>query len=244
MKKESIKNPVNASNNFELIDRHVIKAELPDLEKIINSKPDDFIGKATLQKYLKNINTKLKSKDPKSDLELAFKLMDISREFKTLKLFAESGLTYDQAMVLAPDSNQIEIFLEFSSSFSDEQYWAALGDAYVLQDYIQINFNLFKTLFKADRPCKEYLMTIEERDYLAKLPSDIIIYRGCSIKEIENSQLGISWTLDYNVANTFAKMKYLKNNIETRIIEKVIKKDQAVAYFDRRNEHEIIYIPG
>jgi hypothetical protein len=145
---------------------------------------------------------------------------------------------------LAPDSNQIEIFLEFSSSFSDEQYWAALGDAYVSQDYIQINFNLFKTLFKADRPYKEYLMTIEERDYLAKLPSDIIIYRGCSIKEVDNSQLGVSWTLDFNVANKFAKMKNFRNNIETRIIEKIIKKNQAVAYFDRRNEHEIIYIPG
>lgn len=242
MKKGSTGDQLNVSGNFNVIDRQIIKAELPELEKILESKPENFTGKTTLQRHLKNLNTKLNSRDPKSDLELAMKLINISGDFKILKKSIENGLTYIDAMALAPESNQIELFLDFSSSFSDKEYWENLGDAYVLQDSKHINHALFYNLFSSKRLHKSYLMTKEETEYFSNLESEFKIYRGCTIAESNSKRFGISWSLNIDIAQKFANNKSLKDKLKTTVIEKTIKKDQALAYFNRREEHEIIYI--
>jgi hypothetical protein len=242
MKKESKDDQVNAFNYFNVIDKQIIKAELPGLEKILELKPDDFVGKNTLRKYVDNLKVKLKTRDPKSDLDLTLKLINISADFKILKKYIENGLTYYDARVLVPEANQIELFLEFSSSFSDEQYWENLGNAYILQDFIHINHELFYNLFSSKRLHKSHLMTKEESEYFLNLENEFTIYRGCTVDERDSKRLGISWSLNIDIAKKFATMKHLKNNLKTTVIEKKIKKNQALAYFSRRSEHEIIYI--
>jgi hypothetical protein len=124
---------------------------------------------------------------------------------------------------------------------TDKEYWENLAHLYSLHDYEQLPFKLYKSMFNADRPEKQYLMTDEERDFLNKLPEEVTIYRGMSKKEFDSGEFGLSWTLDKSIADFFVG-RVLYNEKEKVVKELIIPKDKITAYFDGRQESEIIYI--
>lgn len=95
---------------------------------------------------------------------------------------------------------------------------------YILSDCL---LNFFR---KAN---KRYLMTSEEREYLASLPKKVSIYRGVNS---ENTYPTISWTTDLNVAEWFAK----QGNENWYILRGVIPKKDILSYFNIRGEKELI----
>lgn len=94
-------------------------------------------------------------------------------------------------------------------------------------------------------------MNTEERQFVAKLPDEVTIYRGMTELEEElgkenPKEYGISWTLSKKVARYFIeeyKLNYEFEDLDKVIIKKKIRKEKIVAYFADRNEKEIIYFP-
>lgn len=85
---------------------------------------------------------------------------------------------------------------------------------------------------------KEYLST---KDYVSyqSLPDEVEIYRGCNIHELDETgfPLGISWTMDYKVAEFFA---YRYKNKEGCIIKTKVPKSLIKCYENDRREAEVI----
>lgn len=96
-----------------------------------------------------------------------------------------------------------------------------------------VNVSQMETL-KMLRKCNQkYLMGQENYEVYENLPDTFVVYRGLQ----ENAQEdGLSWTLSKDVAEWFASR--FENDGE--IIEKVIHKSEVIAYFNDRDEEEIV----
>lgn len=156
-------------------------------------------------------------------------------------LKSKDNFKVDDALLFAGSGNQIFYFTELSKYLTDREYWKSLGSCYTLQDYNEINYNLLKSLFLANKPEKEYLMDEDERIFFNNLPQQLTIFRACSKKEIKNKKYGLSWTLSKKVADFFKERK-VRHEGFSEIVSIVIDKKDAIAYLNGRNEEEIIYL--
>ena len=83
---------------------------------------------------------------------------------------------------------------------------------------------------------KKHLMTEEEYNTFLMLPDKLMLYRGCRMQEKKH---GMSWTLNKDKAEWFARRyEILEASPVIYIVE--INKNQVLAYFNRRDEDEIV----
>lgn len=143
--------------------------------------------------------------------------------------------------------NRFSNFLKYQKSLTDYQFAFGLGLAYTCSDNLFTIKKRIKAAFnkvKKIKNYKDYLMTPEENNKLKSLPAEITIYRAMTISEFDSKDFGISWTLDFKVADFFAYI-YLRNynHLETKIIvSRSIKKNEILAYFSERKESEVIVL--
>jgi hypothetical protein len=78
-------------------------------------------------------------------------------------------------------------------------------------------------------------MDEQELETLKSLDNELVVYRGC-VKNLNEN--GLSWTLDKNQAKWFAN-RFEKDGV---VLEKRISKKNIVAYFNGRNEEEVIVV--
>ena len=92
-------------------------------------------------------------------------------------------------------------------------------------------------LTKLFKSCnKKYLMTEKDYQTYQNLPDKITVYRGVGVNRNPN---GLSWTPNLEVAKWFAQRfnsKDKKGYVQTAVISK----DKVLAYFNTRNEDEIV----
>jgi hypothetical protein len=83
------------------------------------------------------------------------------------------------------------------------------------------------------------LMTEHEIKFLNDLPEQINVYRGCYS---EHNEDGISYSLSKDIAKRFPLMFYEKIQVGyvPMVRTGLVKKDDIIAYFNSRNEHEIV----
>lgn len=161
---------------------------------------------------------------------------------KLLLLLKQDKIDYNHLIAFAEPSDQIKLFIEHCDSFTDEEYWEKLANAYTLQNYKKIPYKVYHELFSAKRPYREKMMDDEELNLFKKLPGQLTIYRGGSKTEEKTKKYGISWTLDKTIAENFAHVKSIRDKKDMVVIEKTISKKEVVAYFISRKEEEIIYL--
>lgn len=92
---------------------------------------------------------------------------------------------------------------------------------------------LIKWFKEAD---KTILMDKDEYEIYTTLPDNFNIYRGVAVGR---NPKGISWTNDYKTAEWFAH-RYDKTDKKGYIETLTIKKEDVLAYFNSRNEKEIV----
>lgn len=141
--------------------------------------------------------------------------------------------------------NRFETFINLIPQLSGKSYWYALRNSYVKSDNLYKYRELIKNCFLKNEPQKEHLMSLEEKEYLNSLPEQITIYRGMTKKELRSKEFGCSWSLKKETAEFFA-FEYFRN-YDTRHLQKTVKemkidKSEVTAFFNERNEFEIIYI--
>jgi hypothetical protein len=140
--------------------------------------------------------------------------------------------------------NRFETFLKIKSQLKGENYWYALRSSYQMSDNLFRFSNIIKNCFLSDEPKKDLLMDFEEYEYINNLPNQITIYRGMSELELKQESFGCSWSLKKSQAIFFAN-EY-NRNFDTRHLKKVvheitIDKSKVMAFFNSREEFEIIY---
>lgn len=84
---------------------------------------------------------------------------------------------------------------------------------------------------------RKYLMEPQELQYYNQLPPIVKIYRGVAVGRAQ--QEGLSWTCNYNTAAWFAN-RFNTANKNGYIIQGEIRKEDIFAYFNGRNEDEIL----
>jgi hypothetical protein len=141
--------------------------------------------------------------------------------------------------------NRFKTFLKMKSQLKGKNYWYALRSSYEMSDNLYSFSKMIKKCFLKSEPQRESLMLPEEIEYFNNLPYQITIYRGMTEDDLNQKAFGCSWTVKKEVAEYFA-YTYMRN-IDTRNINKVvheltINKNEVVAFFNAREEFEIIYI--
>lgn len=145
---------------------------------------------------------------------------------------------WNQYFLLVEKPYRLDALKAVSNRLTDTEYWEFLRDAYTDTEFPSQDDQLLKQLFAAKRPHRERMMSEEERTVLAGLPDKIMVFRGHS----KNGVSGWSWTLDQSVAMWFANRCTMFGR--KGIVSKgVVKKSHVIAYFDSRDEKEIVIDP-
>lgn len=120
-----------------------------------------------------------------------------------------------------------------------DEFTGLLRDGWMATEFPhQSGVRRMLSLFK--RADKSKLMNKEEKEFYDSLPKIVTIYRG--LQGAKSPVRGISWTLDFEKAKWFAsrwKTVVRPGNVVTAMIHK----DHIFAYFQDRNESEIIVNP-
>ena len=132
-------------------------------------------------------------------------------------------------------------FLSLSEHhMSQEDFSQILGDAWIRSENPNLdkNFakrNLVAMFKKAD---KSVLMDSEEREQLEELDDVVTVYRGVTSYNAKNIK-ALSWTTDYQTADWFAH----RFDEGGTVYEAQISKEHILAFFNGRNESEVIVDP-
>lgn len=121
---------------------------------------------------------------------------------------------------------------------SEEDLGYYLANAWVTEENPSQDVNCpISYLVKLFKHCnKEYLMAEKDYQIYQNLPDKITVYRGVAVNRNPN---GLSWTPNLKVAEWFAQRfnyKDKKGYVQTAVISK----DKVLAYFNTRNEDEIV----
>ena len=140
--------------------------------------------------------------------------------------------------------NRFKTFLIVAQKLPPQLYWWGLRCAYELSDNLYKYREEVKTCFNSDLPNREELMTQKEKETLKSLPAIVTIYRGMTIKEMNTGSYGVSWSLKKDIAKFFTT--YFRNcdvKNEPKVIKELtIPKEKIIAYFNERDEEEVIYL--
>ena len=128
-------------------------------------------------------------------------------------------------------------FREIKEDLTDDEYWKLLGDIWTDSENIWQYRVLVEYFFMSDRPGRENMMDENERQFLAELPDEFIIYRGHGKK----NKMGWSWTLSYGMAAWFSN-RFSRE--PARVVSAICRKEDVMAAFLGRNEFEIVVDPN
>ena len=130
-------------------------------------------------------------------------------------------------------------FKQINSFLSKKDYSIFLAEMWMQVEFPNSDINVsqreFVRFFKKAK--KQELMDENEYNIFQNLPDQIPVYRGL---QPNAKELSLSWTLDRSVAEWFAKRFH---NKDPKIVEATIQKKDVLAYFDGRNEKEIVLDP-
>ena len=137
---------------------------------------------------------------------------------------------------LLNDSYRLMFFDQISQHLSQEDYAALLGESWVSSEYANLDNNVSKKqmLEHFKKANKEMLMSESELETYEDLDDTLIVYRGVSSKQKNNTN-ALSWTTSFGKAKWFAE-RWDKGVVYAATINK----EDVFAYFDRKNEDEVI----
>lgn len=133
-------------------------------------------------------------------------------------------------IVKLPYKLALKYFIQNMEKLSDEYYWQVIRALWIDEGVCNDLWELL--FFYSGRKRQHKIMKSSDRQALKKLPKEVTIYRGCKEKTDENK---FNWSLD----KTFVE-RYIKTMQGYYIAEKKINKKEIFAYFNSRNEQEVI----
>lgn len=136
-------------------------------------------------------------------------------------------------------SYRVDALKEVASKMDDKLYWGALAKVYTESENLRQSQGAIRRLLTADRPNREAMMTDEEKAFLGGLPEAVTIFRGYGF---HNSH-GWSWTISREKAEWFANRFAEEFGGIPRVATGKVQKTDIIAYFDVRDEKEVVCDP-
>lgn len=161
---------------------------------------------------------------------------------------------YQKYIWLHERAYRLHAFLKVmeADQLSNEDYWKFVGSFWTDSENIHQNFRHWLKLWSSQRPGREHAMDDgvgeddddseeNERQRYAELPETMTIYRGYQYKA---SMRGLSWSLDRERAIWFAqRFAMINTKLPPRLATAEVRRESVLAYFNRRNEDEVVVLP-
>lgn len=131
-------------------------------------------------------------------------------------------------------------FMKYCGKYLNKRAYAEfLADAWVTEENpnMDANMNLEEAIQCFKRADKRYLMTEADYLYYSNFPNEIEVFRGVSKGRVE---LGLSWTDNKEKAIWFMERFKERNVGEQKLLKATISKKDVLAYFNTRNEQEVV----
>jgi len=160
---------------------------------------------------------------------------DKNKLIKQIEKYIDEAKSFQNILFMVSQPYQLLFFNLNKDCLSEKNYNEYLKYIWLLTEFpnadknVSVNESL--ELFKNSN--KNLIMSVQEKMKLKSLPDEVTIYRGGHKK---NNSKALSWTDDYEQALWFAK-RFDNNGY---VLQATIKKDDIIAYFDERNEKELI----
>lgn len=154
--------------------------------------------------------------------------------------------TVKQIAFLVSKGWSMEFLFQVMPYLSIADFSELLADTWVSVEgvsYCGYDSSVFIDLFQmAD---KKHLMNSDDYKIYSELDDMLLIFRGvCDRNQIRPlKREGMSWTLSYDTAEFFKNRFQSKDRPTGAIIKAYIKKENILAYFNTRNEHEVVVDP-
>jgi len=152
------------------------------------------------------------------------------------KQIDEARSVYD-IYYMVNDAYHILFFTDIAKHLSKEDFSSLLGSVWVGSDYANSDANVSKkTLLEYFKTAeKTMLMSESELEAFNDLDDLVIVYRGLSGNN-KNNINALSWTTSFGKAKWFAE-RWGESGV---IYSAIIDKKDIYAYFDRKNEDEVV----
>ena len=145
-------------------------------------------------------------------------------------------------LVCVETRNLIHAWIDLPGQPSDRDYWECFRFVFVGIENIQRSF--WSMMMGSPRPGKDkWLMNNEDRAFLASLPDEVTVYRGCSV----NKANSLSWTTDPELARWFANRFNFKSDHFDKdccVVTGTIRKADIFAVILERDEITLICDPA
>lgn len=133
---------------------------------------------------------------------------------------------------------RLEAFSEIKNILTEDTFWKLVSEVWTDSENIYQNFDKWVDLFlsrkdKNPTPSGEII----DKAFFASLPNDVVIYRGCGVK----NKLGMSWTTKKDIAYGFSR-RYVYSEPAFLVTARV-KKEDIFAVFTGRDEFEVVVLP-
>ena len=172
---------------------------------------------------------------------------DITSDPAALKLWQEEKLrqikearTPHEISFMITKSYSLAFLKYAAPHLSSKDLSEMLADVWVRTESPNNDPNMSKnrllSLFKKAQP--QFLMDEDEYEAFQKLDDTVTVYRGVTSYNAKNVK-ALSWTLNYDTADWFAH----RFGEDGTVYEAQIDREHIYAYFNRRNEHEVIVDP-
>lgn len=143
----------------------------------------------------------------------------------------------DSIFFMMCNQYRMQYFSHIKQWLSEKDFGSLLAYSWVNDENANNNsvVDIEDILYYFKKAQKIYLMNEEELEKYKKLPQKITVYRGVTDHNRDNDK-ALSWTLSKKKAEWFAH----RFDEEGDVIEKEIDKKDIYAYFNSRNEDEVI----
>lgn len=129
----------------------------------------------------------------------------------------------------------LDLFFRKAKLLSNPRYWELMRTVWVAAGSTE-TAQKFRTLMKSGRHCRSWFMTPEDAEALDKMEFPITVWRAYDAVRYPMLDPGISWTLDREWCEGYAKCK-------GRIVkQREVYRDEVFAYITRRSEEEILIL--
>ncbi|MDB5518718.1 MAG: hypothetical protein JWQ17_5476 [Tardiphaga sp.] len=147
---------------------------------------------------------------------------------------ARRSRDWEKLLFLHERPHRLASFDEIQSELEDSLYWQLLARLWIDSENIFENRAAWAELWQARRDSKCCAMEVEEQEAFKKLPHQLVLYRGVGADD--EGLDGLSWTLSREKAIWFAN----RRKGAPRLVTASVKKGGIHAYFDRRDEREVV----
>lgn len=132
-----------------------------------------------------------------------------------------------------PSQQMAQYFADNCHRFQDDaNYWNVLGTLWKLGGTVHQQ-DLWIPLFQSKRSKRHKIMKSHERRMWRKLPNTVVAYRA--VNNTAEASYAISWSLNAETA-----WKRFSFDGQREVVSREFTKPEILAYFDRRQEEEII----